>query len=53
MIKILVVEDDADLNVTVCAFLRKNGYDVTGYIHANDAYNAMYNNLFDLPLAPL
>ena len=29
MIKILVVEDDAGLNMTVCAFLRKNGYDVT------------------------
>ena len=48
MIKILVVEDDAGLNMTVCAFLRKNGYEVTGCIHANDAYNAMYNNLFDL-----
>lgn len=48
MIKILVVEDDAGLNMTVCAFLRKNGYDVTGCMHANDAYNAMYNNLFDL-----
>ena len=48
MIKILVVEDDAGLNMTVCAFLRKNGYEVTGCMHANDAYNAMYNNLFDL-----
>ena len=48
MIKILVVEDDAGLNMTVCAFLRKNGYDVTGCMHANDAYNAMYNTLFDL-----
>ena len=39
MIKILVVEDDSDLNLTVCAFLRKHGYDVTGYALANDAYN--------------
>ncbi|MCR4733418.1 MAG: response regulator transcription factor [Treponema sp.] len=48
MIKILVVEDDADLNLTVCAFLRRNGYEVTGCQLANDAYNAMYNTLFDL-----
>ena len=48
MIKILIVEDDTDLNLTVCAFLRRNGYEVTGCRLANDAYNAMYNTLFDL-----
>ncbi len=48
MIKILVVEDDGDLNLTMCSFLRKNGYEVTGCFLANDAYNAMYNTLFDL-----
>ena len=48
MIKILVVEDDSDLNYTLCSFLRKNGYEVTGCLLANDAYNAMYNTIFDL-----
>ena len=48
MVKILVVEDDAGLNTAVCAFLRKNGYDVTGCALANDAYNAMYSTLYDL-----
>ena len=50
MINILVVEDDSALNQTVCAFLRKNGYAATGCALANDAYNAMYNTLFDLIL---
>lgn len=48
MFKILVVEDDEDLNRTMCSFLRQNGYDAQGCLLANDAYNAMYNNLFDL-----
>lgn len=53
MFKILVVEDDADLNRTMCSFLRKNGYEVTGCLLANDAYNAMYNSLFDLILSDI
>ncbi len=48
MNKILVLEDDAGLNLTVSAFLRKNGYEVVSCMHANDAYNEMYNTLFDL-----
>ena len=48
MSKILVVEDDGDLNKTMCSFLRQNGYEAEGCLCANDAYNAMYNNLFDL-----
>lgn len=48
MNKILVLEDDAGLNLTVSAFLRKNGYEVVSCTHANDAYNEMYNTLFDL-----
>ena len=39
------IQYDAGLNMTVSAFLRKNGYDVIGCMHANDAYNAMYNTL--------
>ena len=48
MFKILVVEDDKDLNRTVCAFLNASGYQATGCLDANDAYDAMYNTIFDL-----
>lgn len=48
MFKILVVEDDKELNQTVCAFLNQSGYGAIGCPDANDAYNAMYNNTFDL-----
>ena len=48
MFKILVVEDDKDLNRTVCAFLNQNGYKATGCLNASDAYDAMYDTMFDL-----
>ena len=48
MFKILVVEDDKDLNHTVCAFLNSSGYFATGCLDANSAYDAMYDEMFDL-----
>lgn len=48
MFKILVVEDDRDLNRTVCTFLNRNGYEATGCLEAESAYDAMYENMFDL-----
>jgi len=48
MFKILVVEDDRDLNRTVCTFLNSSGYQATGCLNAGDAYEAMYANMFDL-----
>ncbi len=48
MFKILVVEDDKELNNTVCSFLNQSGYEAVGCLDANEAYNAMYNNTFDL-----
>ena len=48
MFKILVVEDDRDLNRTVCAFLNASGYEATGCLSANEAYDAMYGCMFDL-----
>ena len=48
MFKILVVEDDKELNRTVCAFLNQSGYEATGCLDANSAYDAMYGNAFDL-----
>ena len=48
MFKILVVEDDRELNNTVCSFLNQNGYEAKGCLNANDAYDALYENIFDL-----
>ena len=48
MFKILVLEDDRDLNRTVCAFLNHSGYEATGCLHATEAYDAMYGTMFDL-----
>ena len=48
MFKILVVEDDKELNKTVCSFLNHSGYQSVGCLNANDAYDALYENMFDL-----
>ena len=48
MFKILVVEDDRDLNRTVCSFLNHSGYEATGCLSATEAYDAMYGHVFDL-----
>ena len=48
MFKILVVEDDRELNKTVCSFLNHSGYEATGCLNAQDACDAMYDNMFDL-----
>ena len=48
MFKILVVEDDVGLNRSVCAFLNQSGYQATGCLDAEEAYDAMYENVFDL-----
>ncbi|MBE6759442.1 MAG: response regulator transcription factor [Ruminococcaceae bacterium] len=48
MFKILVVEDDRELNRTVCSFLNGSGYEAVGCLNANDAYDALYENMFDL-----
>ena len=48
MFQILVVEDDRDLNRTVCAYLNNSGYRATGCLRASDAYGAMYETVFDL-----
>ena len=53
MFKILVVEDDINLNKTVCIYLNRNGYETTGCFSANDAYNEMYGNMFDLIISDI
>ena len=48
MFKILVVEDDKDLNKTVCSFLNHSGYEAIGCLNANDAYDVLIDNIIDL-----
>lgn len=48
MFQILVVEDDPDLNRSVCTFLNQSGYRATGCPDAGSAYDAMYSTVFDL-----
>ncbi len=48
MFQILVVEDDKDLCRTVCQFLNNNGYEATGCLDAEAAYDALYEKTFDL-----
>ena len=53
MFKILLVEDDKELNASVCAYLNQNGYEATGCLNANDAYNEMYGNIFDIIISDI
>lgn len=48
MFRILVVEDDRELNKTVCSFLNHSGYEAVGCLNAAEAYDALYENIFDL-----
>ncbi|MBP3352406.1 MAG: response regulator transcription factor [Lachnospiraceae bacterium] len=48
MFKVLVVEDDKELNKTVCSFLNHSGYEATGCLNAMEAYDALETGLFDL-----
>lgn len=54
MFKILVVEDDRELNKTVCSYLKQNGYETVGCLGANEAYDAMYGGtLFDMIISDI
>ena len=54
MFQILVVEDDRELNKTVCTYLNQNGYSTVGCHNAGEAYDAMYGGaLFDLILSDI
>lgn len=53
MFQILVVEDDRELNHTVCTFLNGNGYRATGCLSAMAAYDAMYCSVYDLIISDI
>lgn len=53
LIRILVVDDDAALNKTVCSFLNNSGFQAFGVLRAETGYEAMYNNLFELIISDI
>ncbi len=53
MFKILIVEDDKDLNRSVCSFLNHSGYEAVGCLSAENAYDEMYKTNFDLIISDI
>lgn len=53
MIHILIVEDDKDLNRTVCRHLNDNGYHASGVLRAMDAFDQLYSGHFDLIISDI
>lgn len=53
MIHILVVEDDEKLNRVICTYLNDCGFATKGCLNARDAYDEMYNQLYDLIISDI
>ena len=53
LFKILVVDDNAELCGSVCKYLNRNGYDAKGVLSAREAYDAMYENIYDLIISDI
>ena len=53
MFRILVVEDEPELNRSVCTFLTHSGYDAVGCLSASEAYDSMYSSIFDLIISDI
>ena len=50
---ILVVEDDAKLNQIVCTYLNDCGFAAKGFLNTDDAYDELYNSLYDLIISDI
>lgn len=53
MINILVLEDNKKLNQIVCTYLNDSGFAAKGCLNANEAYDLMYNNLYELIISDI
>ena len=53
MIKILVVEDDENLNKSICIFLSQKGFETTSCFNGEEAFDSMYKNNFDLVISDI
>jgi len=53
MINILVLEDDVKLNQLVCTYLNDSGFNAKGCLKAAEAYDLMYNNIYDMIISDI
>jgi len=53
MIHILVVDDDINLNQTVCTYLNDCGFQTKGVLSAEEGYEEMYNTLYELIISDI
>lgn len=53
MIHILVVDDDEKLTKTICKWLNDVGFEAKGASSAKDAFEEMYNSLYDLIISDI
>lgn len=53
MVHILVVDDDEKLNKTVCKWLNDGGFETKGVLNAGDAFEELYNSLYDLIISDI
>ena len=53
MVHILVVEDDVKLNQIVCTYLNDSGFEAKGCLSAGEAYDEMYQNIYELIISDI
>ena len=53
MVHILVVDDDKSLNQAVCTYLNDCGFETKGVLSASQAYDEMYNNMYELIISDI
>lgn len=53
MIRILVVDDDEKLNALICRYLNEQGFEARGVYRANDGYNALYDDRYELIISDI
>ena len=53
MIHILVVEDDIKLNQIVCTYLNDSGFQTKGCFNAKEAYDELYNGMYELIISDI
>lgn len=53
MVRILVVDDDEKLTQSVCTYLNDSGYQAKGVLFAQNAYDELYNTLYNLIISDI
>ena len=53
MVKILVVEDDKNLNKSICLFLAQKGFEAQGCDDGEEALDVLYKTSFDLVISDI